>query len=331
MGLVKKMKLYRIATILSIVPKYWKSSKEIAQHVHAKYRLWVYFDMLSCLMKYGASDENYLQFRFYGKDYAYRNSFTTWRRSITLMNYTPRNVIDLFLDKARFNQRFAKYIHRGWLDCNHATEQQILDFAKQYPTVIIKPMDSAGGIGIIKSDYNKLIIQVGGVNQYVGNNFIIEETLENHEAIKQFNPSSLNTLRMVTFTDKDSIVHLMNVVLRVGRDNSIMDNAHAGGIACCVDMQTGKLIGPARTFKDEVFEVHPTSGIQFDGYQIPNFKKCVDFVKQLASEEKSARLVGWDIVVTPVYLEVLEANIPPGEDLTELNLKGKFLEIMNVI
>ncbi len=283
--------------------------------------------MLSCLIKYGASDENYLQFRFYGKDHTYRNSFITWRRSISIMNYTPRKTIDLFLDKARFNQRFAKYIHRGWLDCNHATEQQILDFVKLYPTVIIKPMDSACGVGIVKTSYNHLISEYR-VKLYAGKNFIIEETLENHPDIKQFNPSSLNTLRMVTFTDKENKVCLMNVVLRVGKGNSIMDNAHAGGIACCVDFTTGRLIGPARTFKDEVYEVHPTSGMKFDGCQIPNFNACVDFVKQLASEEKTARLVGWDIVVTPDYLEVLEANIPPGEDLTELNLKGKYLEII---
>ena len=86
-SIVKKMKLYRISTVLSILPKYWKSSKEIAQHVGATSRISLYVDLLTCLVKYGASDENYLQFRFYGQSDKYRDSFITWRRNMKIMKY----------------------------------------------------------------------------------------------------------------------------------------------------------------------------------------------------------------------------------------------------
>lgn len=164
------MKLYRISTVLSILPKYWKSSKEIAQHVGATSRISLYVDLLTCLVKYGASDENYLQFRFYGQSDKYRDSFITWRRNMKIMKYTPLNVIDLFLDKAKFNYRFAKYIKRGWLDCNNANKDQILGFIQKYSSVIVKPMDSACGVGIcrwIYSDINDI-----DVEKIVGKNYI---------------------------------------------------------------------------------------------------------------------------------------------------------------
>ena len=323
---VEKNKLYRIATVLSILPKYWKSSKKIAEHVNATSRFSLYIDILTCLVKYGASDENYLQFRFYGNSDEYRDSFITWRRNMKIMKYTPQSVIDLFLDKAKFNHRFAKYIKRGWLNCNNANKDQILGFIRKYSSVIVKPMDSACGTGICRWTYSN--INDVDVEKIVGKNYIIEETIENCPEIKILNPSSLNTLRIVTFTDKHSNVHILNIILRVGRSNAITDNAHAGGIACAVDIQTGRLKGLARTFKDEVFESHPNSGIQFSGYQIPRIKDCITFVTQLASEVPSARLVGWDVVITPTHLEVLEANIPPGEDLTELDLCGKYRKIL---
>lgn len=135
---------------------------------------------------------------------------------------------------------------------------------------------------------------------------------------------------MVTFTDKEGKVHIVNVLLRVGRGESITDNAHVGGIACVVDLQTGRLKGAGRTFRDEIFECHPTTGIEFNNFQVPQFKQCIAFVKDLASEVPAARLVGWDVVITPNGLEVLEANIPPGEDLTELDLHGKYQQIVKL-
>lgn len=324
----KALKLYRIVTVLSILPRYWVSSNRIAKHVNAKSRWAIYFDLLYCLFKYGASDENYLQFRFYRQPHTYRNSFITWRRNMAIMKYTPKDVIALFLDKARFNIRFQQYVKRGWLDCKTASKMEILNFVEKYPAVIVKPIESACGVGICK--WVSQTVDDEKIDKIVGANYIIEEAIENCSELKALNPSSLNTLRMVTFVDKKANVHIINVVLRVGQGNSIMDNAHAGGIACVVNSRTGRLGGEARTFKDEIFEYHPTTNVRFLDFQIPRFDECVNFVMRLASEIPAARLVGWDVVITPTGLEVLEANIPPGEDLTELDLHGKYQKVIKL-
>lgn len=325
--IVSRLKLYRVATVVLIFPSYWKSSRDIVRHLgkaeaSCVSRAGIYLDMLGCLLRYGASDENYLQFRFYGKDHHYRDSFITWRRNMRIMRETPSEVIGLFLDKVRFNKRFSKYIRRGWLDCLEADASEIRDFISRYPSVIIKPVDSACGVGIrkiYKEQYGCL--DIAGL---VGRKFIIEETIENRDDIARFNPSSLNTLRIVTVTDSKGNVHILTVVLRMGVGNSITDNAHTGGIACCIDSVTGRLQEYGRTFKDDKFYIHPTTGLKFAACCIPDIKECMAFVESMASEEPFARLVGWDVALTKNGMEVLEANIPPGEDLTELDLKGKW-------
>ena len=325
-SVIKQLKLYRIATILSIFPLYWKSSKEIVEHYKDKdnknvSRCKVYVDMLICLLRYGASDENYLSFEFYGKNHKYRDSFITWRRNIKIMRRTPKSIVDLFLDKVMFNTKFSKYIKRDWLDCKNSDVKQVMDFIDKHEHVIIKPKDSACGVGIRKVSKNDLSIE--NIEKLAGQNYIIEEIIYNCDGIARLNPSSLNTLRMVTATGNEGNVAGLSGGLRMGVGKNITDNAHTGGIACCVNSQTGYLSKYGRTFKDEIFNSHPTSHIIFEECKIP-IDGCITFVHNLAREVPKARLVGWDIALTRNGLEVLEANIPPGEDLTELDLKGKW-------
>ena len=39
---------------------------------------------------------------------------------------------------------------------------------------------------------------------------------------------------------------------------------------------------------------------------------------EIAYIEPGARYVGWDIALTPGGIELLEGNIPPGQDLTQI-------------
>ena len=285
--------------------------------------------MLACLFRYGASDENYLSFEFYGKGHEYRNSFITWRRNMRIMRETPSEIINLFLDKVRFNKRFSEYTRRGWLNCIEADSSEIMNFIFKYPSIIIKPVDSACGVGvrkIYKEQYESLDIA-----DLAGRKFIIEETIENREDISRLNPSSLNTLRVVTITDKNGNVHILTIILRMGIGNSITDNAHAGGIACCIDPVTGCFHEYGRTLKDDKFSAHPTTGVKFADCRIPDIDECMAIVYNIAKKEPSARLVGWDVALTKNGIEVLEANIPPAEDLTELDLLGKYKTVMNLL
>ena len=104
MTILKKLKLYRIKTVLIYVVDSWKNSKFVVEQEPSKKRIPVYYDLVKSFLKYGADFNDYCTFSFWNKDDKVKDSFITLRRNDTLRfgMSTPR-VYDLFLDKAAFN------------------------------------------------------------------------------------------------------------------------------------------------------------------------------------------------------------------------------------
>lgn len=231
-------------------------------------------------------------------------------------------VYNLFLDKAAFNKRFSKYVKRGWIATDSHSWSDIESFVDKYDSVIAKPLTDYGGHGVFKIDKNKsdYIEQKAILKRLVEINkkYIVEETIHNCEVLKNIAPDSLNTLRFVTVIDKDKNLHIVASLLRMGNGIGITDNYHDGGLACAIDLNTGMLKGVAFGMNCVSYEVHPFSKVKFDAFKIPNYHKCIEFVKKIVYVEPDARYVGWDIAITDNGIELLEGNIPPGEDITQI-------------
>ena len=74
-----------------------------------------------------------------------------------------------------------------------------------------------------------------------GDDFIFQPVIENHADIKEINPSSLNTLRLVTCRRKDGTLELWGPgMMRIGRANATVDNFAKGGIGVGIDL-SGRL------------------------------------------------------------------------------------------
>ena len=54
-----------------------------------------------------------------------------------------------------------------------------------------------------------------------GNNFVIEELAKQHPAMASLNPSSLNTIRVITFRKENEILVCM-VICRIGKPGNIV-------------------------------------------------------------------------------------------------------------
>lgn len=61
--ITKQLKLYRFVTMAKLLPRFWRKSEQIAS-ANGVATHTVFTDMLKCLVKYGASEENYEQFHF---------------------------------------------------------------------------------------------------------------------------------------------------------------------------------------------------------------------------------------------------------------------------
>lgn len=326
--LVQKLRLYRVVTVLKIIPQYYKKSRKIA-HEYNLSTLPIYWDMMRSLIKFGASDENYEQYHFWEHDDEYKNSFITWRRNMAIMYKfcTPASK-DLFLDKVLWNKRFSKYVKRDWIYCKEASADTIKKFLMKHTDVIVKRIDGACGVGIDKYKAADILVDNAFITRLGGVNIILEEVAVNAEEIRQFSPSSLNTFRFVTCIDRSGVPHIIATAFRMGNGKSHTDNIVTGGIACYVDSDTGIVVTDGLNVEGKFFSEHPYSKITFKGFQIPKWEEAKKLVLGLAMEVPEARFVGWDVVLTEKGFDILEGNIPPGEELTELDMKGKYQQVM---
>ena len=71
--------------------------------------------------------------------------------------------------------------------------------------------------------------------------FVIQEAVSQHASLALFHPGSLNTLRVITLRLNDTL-RLIAATLRMG-NGSHVDNGHAGGLLCGVNIETGALSG----------------------------------------------------------------------------------------
>ena len=168
----------------------------------------------------------------------------------------------------------------------------------------------------------------------MGANFILQAAVKQHSDISRLNPSSLNTIRVVSFFFEGE-VHILSCILRVGAPNAKVDNVGAGGYACPIQMD-GHLQAKAVNRKAEWVEKN-SAGIKFADVVVPEFDKVIETVKFAHKRLAHFKLIGWDMTVD-IYGEpvMIEYNTCPGAnqiscgptfgDLTERVLDEFFIK-----
>ncbi len=144
----------------------------------------------------------------------------------------------------------------------------------------------------------------------MGANFIIQAAVKQHPVLSQMNPSSLNTIRVVSFFFEEE-VHILSCILRVGAPNAKVDNVGAGGYACQIKID-GRLNKKAVNRKAEWVEEN-NSGIKFAEVKVPEFDRVIETVKLAHKRLAHFKLIGWDMSVDRAGDPVLiEYNTCPG-------------------
>lgn len=167
----------------------------------------------------------------------------------------------------------------------------------------------------------------------LGKNFIAQEIVEQHDAIRRLNPDSLNTLRIISFLFNNE-VHILSAILRVGGRGAKVDNIGAGGFACAVESD-GKLQRYAINRRSERCEC-TAGGVRFDSVTVPGFPEALALAKQLHQHLAHFKIIGWDIAIDKnAHPVLIEYNTVPGQnqyccgptfgDLTEQVLTDVFL------
>lgn len=281
-------------------------------------KLLIGIDFAFCVIVYGAGINDYFQYQFYRRRANDRKNFIVgrkWIQTIKACNGEVKN--SKFDDKGEFNEIFKEYLCRDWLDLDNCSEGEFADFSKKHPNCIYKVKNGSGGNGIrkVEIDLNRLGEEY---SNYKNGGAVLEELIIQNKELQEFNPSSVNTIRVVTILTREG-VKVMNAVFRTGNGTGSTDNFHHYGLAMLVDVETGIVISNAVDKKNQKFIIHPKSGKQLIGYTLPCWDKILDTVKKAALEVPEVRYVGWDIALTDDdKVCIIEGNCASDPDIVQM-------------
>lgn len=217
-----------------------------------------------------------------------------------------------YADKGTYDSRFydinrpctiVKNVNGYFYDGQHPiTGAEAIERCSNLKEAIIKPtLGGTWGVGV------KLIQTTNGIvsdtNQSIKDlfasyrqSYIVQERLEQHPDLAKLNPTSLNTIRVMSYRRGDEIV-ILYAVIRIGRKGQIIDNETAGGIKADIDLQTGRIKGSAMGSPTESRMPLTDVGTPTDGHQIPCFDKVLEVVKEMHLRVPYFNLIGWDMSV----------------------------------
>lgn len=281
------------------------------------------------LCRAGYSRYDFFQCELYRLGILGRREFLNTRRAKLIRNVCNKpEACKKFRDKSVFNSQFEEYIHRDWMDLRvEEPFEQFLKFVQKHPVFMVKPQFLEGGRGIHKVEIKESTDIQKVFNKLKKEEALLEEIIEQCEDLKEFNPSSVNTIRVVTLLDAHNHVHVMSGVLRMGTENNCADNFHTHGIAATVDVETGIVISSAINRDLERFYVHPQSKKQIIGYKVPMWNEILETVKKAAYVVPEVRYVGWDLAIGKNYeIIMIEGNDNAARDVQQMpDQKGKWL------
>ena len=247
----------------------------------------------------------------------------------------PKRYMSAYEDKCLFDKMlwssfgknitpptFIRNINGALFDSEYQPIDSIDQTINSIPTnitglVIKKSIDSSSGRGIafiqrnsdggfVDSKSNEYFNEEY-LKTYFKQNYVVQSAMTQSSFMSQFCKTSVNTIRIAIYrsvvTNKPDVI---NAIIRIGRDGSLVDNAHAGGMFIGVDNNgiLGKYCCNQYGEKTPVF-----NGIDFanNEFQIPNYDKIKAFAEMVAKALPHQRLLALDVMLdennNPVLLE----------------------------
>lgn len=207
--------------------------------------------------------------------------------------------------------------------------EQWIGTQQQIKRLCFKPVEGSGGDGfcaveLIRSDQLMLASLGNGkiktleefVQQDLNNlrtaDYIMEEYIEQHPVLAEFNPSSLNTVRVWVGKTSKKGTEIVGIYLRVGRQGSLVDNRLSGGFGVEIDQNTFRT--KAAIPQDgggQAFKGHPDSGFNMTDIELPFRSEVIELSKRVINILPSTRFVGLDIAFSTNGPVIIEFNLAP--------------------
>ena len=259
------------------VPTYWH------QYLYSRNDIW---------------SEKYIPASIYNSEIIWRLNKFHFRHA-----YADKGFYDTLFHDFNRPRTIVKNVNGYYYDGQHPlSEAEAIERCCNIKGAIIKPTLGGTwgeGVRLIQSTDGTVTNMNNSVKELFASykqSFIVQERLEQHPDMAKLNPTSLNTIRVMSYRRGDEII-ILYAVVRIGRKGQVIDNETAGGIKADIDIQTGKIKGCALGSPREPKMPFTDVGTPTDGYQIPCFDKVLTVVKEMHYRLPYFDLVGWDMSV----------------------------------
>jgi len=231
--------------------------------------------------------------------------------------YNDSDFVPAFEDKAYYNVWFPdvnqpktiiKNINGYFYDnnFNYLTFNQMLNECKKYKKIIIKASVESGGgknIQVISaSNEEEMLKKLKKFSLKEKKDFVIQEFIEQHYELRKMNPSSVNTIRVMSFLHHGE-VFILGMHLRIGKEGAIYDH---NGIICGINNE-GELANFAVNYKMGGRVPQEDLPFKLNNIEIPNFKDILDIVKNEHLKFPRFGIIAWDFTIdingNPILIE----------------------------
>ena len=281
---------------------YTRAGKNLSDDVHN--------DILFCYFAYGFMPDEYMCFGLEEAPAAVRRSFAS-DRDRKIMVYSVNDIIEIerFLDKWKTYKAYGDCYGRSAVHISKESDYDAYEkFVKAHDFFVSKNVRLSKGDSVC-------LVKRGEIDNL---RRFFEETLAQGESMLEelivqsadmaaLNPTSVNTVRVITFATSDGI-EVTDCFLKVGRGGSFVDNGGAGGLLVGIDSETGLLLTDGRDEFANSYTKHPDTGIRFIGTQLPEWNDLINLAKMISAREEAIRYIGWDFAHTATGWVVVEGN-----------------------
>ena len=230
--------------------------------------------------------------------------------------YCDKNVCDLLFPGENVAHYVLKNMHGYYYyEGKPVSYEDALSLCRDLKDIIVKPSLSSKGKGVQLMNFTDGINEKGESIEQVfkqyKEDFLFQKRVHQHKDMAALNPTSLNTIRVLSYRSGLEVIIIYSVV-RIGRKGSVVDNQSAGGISTTISKE-GKLgkVAFGGYSTDNILETD--TGIVLEDYQIPSYDKAIEMVKRMHMNLPYFNIIGWDLAIeedgSPILIEI---NTNPG-------------------
>lgn len=230
--------------------------------------------------------------------------YNNWQKGI---QFDDKGYYDRLFSKSPFRLpiQICNKINGFWLDNNYSiiTEEEAIRLIIDSGSAFLKmTVQTSEGHGVAFFDANVYPDEESKINslkntiQRLGKNIVVQKPIKQSAILSRINPSSVNTVRILSFLKKDGSVKIYSKFLRLGRNGSKVDNGFNGGIGCGINSD-GSLKKYGFNSIGEKFSHHPDTNIPIDSITIPGYTDLLEKVKAFHPQFPDYRLISWDFAI----------------------------------